>query len=847
MAYTPYERLNTFDQGVLDELDKRRKSKNLVQTRTPFLRFTTAVDFGNSKDTSDASFASSMQWLGPEYDRPYVSTAGYFDKYNGCKFFTLGLHGWDNTNYSASDIYNAQSFDGLVVGTTYSTNPSTGKGQQILVKTPPDADVSPRAYPPPGIESATIERNKSGNVLKFTINTVCYTKIQLDMLDILAFSPGMDCVLEWGSLISTKDEIQEFKAGAFLDFTDIENTISILKDWKNNNSRKDFIDKWCAPNNYNYDFGIAKISNIKTTYEDNKYKVTIIAYGKADSILHLSAYATTTEKEKAQQQQELQSTSLHNYFSENSDFILELQSIVSNQKDVNYPYVVYFDEPADTESSKDKPSAAQNVGAVNDLGQEKTYYVRFDRFINYFLNVRIMDIINRGASDKLQKVVADIPDPTAQEGTSVGYNKHLLSTDPSVLIIHNYNARDDYKDIQQLALDKLDTDISKGSGNARDTTLKATSGGISKLLKDLITPYDTDSNKESGSMIPANGIWLNSKGIQQIFLGARTIAEAMETLLNKMNAATEGYWDLKLMHDDSNQDSQFRIVDDNHMQVPKTQQPMYTFNKKLKLVEDGNTVGPEILSININMDYPKLIFSQLAIAGINNASSTADTKNNDGQKNTARDKNGRPLFTNKLKNLLIDEKQSSTPNQNPQTNPVSEQGAGTIGIAAAIDKNARLNGTNTWGAIKEVFGIRTEGYLGSSLSTLNDAFGGKGQLPPQVFSVLKNAASKTAPITESEAVSYVTQLKSITPPLNSSQIDAVKTFFKARAKALITSYKTQEINNFEKFIDGKGPPFKEGGSGYGAAKTGEFQKTAQSKKVIDNINASKDDLTGRFN
>ena len=66
MAYTPYERLNVFDKSVKEELHKRRKSTNLVQTRAPFLRFTTTVDFG-TVGQNNPNLETSMKWLGNIY------------------------------------------------------------------------------------------------------------------------------------------------------------------------------------------------------------------------------------------------------------------------------------------------------------------------------------------------------------------------------------------------------------------------------------------------------------------------------------------------------------------------------------------------------------------------------------------------------------------------------------------------------------------------------------------------------------------------------------------------------------------------------------------------------------
>lgn len=833
MAFTPYERLNVFTDDVKKELDKRRKSKNLVQTRAPFLKFTTAVDFGTSNSNSKPNLENSMKWLGG-INGPYKDVS--LSQYDGCKFFTLGLHGWDNTKYSSENIYGVQSPDGLIVGVTYKD------GNNILVKTPQDDahSISPVGYPPPGIENVKIERTKSGNVLVFNIDIVCYTKVQLDMLDTLAFIPGMDCILEWGNIISTPDGS---KAPDYtLDFTRSDIT-DVLKQYRKKYDRQKFIDTWCAPNDFNYDFAIARISNIKTAFEDNKYKVSIVAYGQADAILHLSAYATTTEKEQAKQKQEAESTSIHRYFSENSDFILELQSIVATKdpKHPLYDYVTFFDEPVapgiiDKATGALKslfggtstPGSSTSAGAVNDLGQEKTYYIRFDKFINYFLNQRLISIINRGLNpaDQFTKFVSDIANENETDpnkiGTVVGFNKHLLSTDPSVMIIVNNLAKSDNAKLFSAVASNLSG--SNNSQSRNDQLVKSNEFQKLDPTVNSVTPFDKDANGDAGSMIPARGVWLNSKGIQQVFLGARTITEGMETLLNKINAATEGYWDMKLMHDDRDDSAQFRIVDDNHMQIIREKQEIYTFNKKLATADNGNTVGPELLSININMDYPKLIFAQLAIGGINNASSTPKKNDQNFVAGTTTDKNGKPLFTNKLSNLLKDDETVSPPNksagQTATANPNDN-------FQSALKNNSKLSG-NTEAA----------NLIGGAVFNLTANF--NAPIPPEAANVIKLIIGKQTPITEPEAASYVSQLQSITPSLTSTQVDLIINLVKKHAQALIISYKNEEINNFQNKIKSLNvSPFR-------TETLLVPHNSDKSNKAIDNITQSKTDLSKDF-
>ncbi len=147
---------------------------------------------------------------------------------------------------------------------------------------------SNKNFPPPGITSARIERTRNGNVLKFTLEVSCYTQQQLELLEILSFVPGMTAILEWGSVSTTPTGTKSLTK--ILDFKN-NRDLQVIRDF-NKTPRTKIIEEWCKPNNFNYDFSVARIANVKTTLENNVYKVTITAFGQADNIMYVSAYAT---------------------------------------------------------------------------------------------------------------------------------------------------------------------------------------------------------------------------------------------------------------------------------------------------------------------------------------------------------------------------------------------------------------------------------------------------------------------------------------------------------------------------------------------------------------------------
>ena len=791
MPQAPFEGWNVFAPDVQLELRKRRLSQNLVQTRTPFLRYTTTVQFDGYTVpgvTSPGFRTSLAQVLGD------TALEAYNAEYNGCRFFTLGLHGWDNSKYADSDIYNSQTKSGLIVGVTYKD------GKQVLVRTLERGQVeSPHAFPPPGIESATVERLKNGNVLKFTIEAVCYTQQQLDMLDLLAFVPGMTCVLEWGNILSTPTGTQ--KLAKTLDFSYPDKIKQVLNDTiaENKNlrtggvtsgARTQFIDTWCKPNDYNYDFAIARIANVKTELQGNKYKTTVTAYGVADNIMYISAYATSTPSNPTSPDGQNNTdpayiSSIREYFAPNGSFITQLKDIVNQlippekQKDTSgqkssFVEVVKFDEP-DNAQNKNSTSAASSTGPVNDLGQEETFYITFNAFINLFLNNiqnGMLKIVNDASDKKLDYLLYPIDAALGEDEVPVvGYNKYLRSTDPSVMLIYNKDAVDDAKTSQSgltaTVAQTLGTTKTVGTINAN--TYSGTA--IQYIELNPIQRINGDFG-DSGLMFLSKGVWLNSKAIQQVFLSARTVMEGIEALLVKINAATEGYWNLKITYDEELKC--FRLIDDNAKRLPIGQQRIYTFNKKLPTspTSPQNVMGPDVLDIKISSDYPKLLFSQLAISGVNNASGVPNRQDLNFQR--------AGLYGSRLKDFLIEE--------TPQA-PPSGSGATKTLLATNVSLNVFINGIlkSSADALKTKFDAT---LLQQQFSATN--------FPEDVRTALTSIFSNgNKPLSPSDAQLFLSKINN--SDLSPAQIDAVATILKQRITAIVFNSKTAESFDMDNF------------------------------------------------
>jgi hypothetical protein len=754
MALNPVEKLNVFDEPLRTELRKRSLSKNLVQTRAPFLRFTTAAN------VNDLVVGDNEQ---------------KFDAYRGCQFFTLGVHGYNEINYSADDLYGTQAERGLVVGTTYIN------GQQKLVRTFGGLEIreSAKNYPPPGVTSAKVERLRNGNVLRFTIETQCYTQEQLEMLDALCYVPGMTCVLEWGTQFSTPTGQKTIDTK--LDFTKVGEVKTIIRT-SLKLSRTDFIRSWCEPNEYNYDWAVANIANVKTRIENNIYKTTVVAYGRADNIMYISAYATANPINNAILDREKNITkSVTEYFKLNGEFSRFLDNVITSPSILEDAYrkqVVTFRDGVDRKEIKNNLPTSQDTGIINDLGFESVYFITFDFFVRYILNdsrYGLLGIMNSGISDAYKLDVLLSPLTDGADVITVGYNRYLRSTSPETMIIYNPNAslNTTQPSINSSIINQLEN-------RATDTTAKNDVRAIAAetKLSPALSPIweqpfgvDITAGNESGITLLSRGVWLNSKAIQSAFLNARTVMEGLETLLRNVNAATENYWDLKLYYDDDKQ--QFRILDDNNRSVDfNTKEKIYEFNKKLAST-DGDTIGPDVIDIQIATDYPKLLFSQLAISGINGGNLVNDPQRTDYdfiRKTSVRDV------------LISDDPLDPT----------------VVSISSSPPQTFPSLSTFT----QDLFNTRIRSTLGNSITldrlstTLQAGFG--ESINPKVQSLLRDLFAIPTLLTEGQAQFFRNRLTDLKTnnEITEQQVVSLTTLFAERAKAIVRRLKAFEIDAF---------------------------------------------------
>jgi hypothetical protein len=821
MSLNPIETLNVFREDLQEELKKRSRSKELVRTRAPFIRFTTGANM------ADLEF---------KYGNKY-------SEYKDYKLFTLGLHGWDNLNYSSADIYGTKANKGLVVGTTYKAGEQklvyTHEGQDTTLTVPNTGGTllptvstvsgqSNKNYPPPGITSATVERLRNGNVLRFNIQISCYTQQQLEMLDIVSFVPGMTAILDWGSVSTTVNGIQPpTKILNFKNPADIEYIRNIKK-----TSRTKIVDDWCKPNNFNYDFAVARIANVKTEISNNIYKVTIIAYGQADNIMYVSAYATGTPL-TPESSNTIKDISVSQYFKLNGTFSKLLHDIITlPPNDPRSLAVLQFNDPDDVKAIKNALPKSQTLNVTNDIGFEDTFFIRFDFLIDYFFNnpqYGLVKIINDSikTGDKLDFLIS--PLKSNDDIIYCGYHQDLRSTSPSVMIINNVdkrnrsNSNERDSTIKSSALSTI-TSGSFDQNRVNDVTQAQGTqvGGVNNVFDKLnAAPFQPATIQKVSDATPlASGVFINSKAVQSAFLNSRTWAEGIETLLRNINSATENYWDLKLYYDDDIPG--FRILDDNlrRPEAGDRARPIYTFNKKL-IGSDSDVIGPDVLDIQVKTDYPKMMFSQIAISGLNNSVSSPERKETDFIRARVVDDVFSPL------------EETPTTGTTPNTTTPISYGAT---VSAFVEANLQRD---------PYTGIRS-----TVQTALNEAGFGATNIPKPIEEILKGLFSFQTLIDVQYANAVNAKLNSLNPKLTPQQLSALKRIFAVRTVAIINKSKQDERDRFTtsyqaRITGGALPGFAPDATRTKAI-TDVFTEEKK-QKVINNISVSQNTLVNLVN
>lgn len=643
--------LYSFHPHIQYELSRRRKATETANTYMPYVKLTSLVNV--LKDNST---------VGGSSDEPYAYCP------------TLGVHGNDgistNQRNTFGDIYTPVS-NRSIIG--YATRDEGGTRRKVpVVVTEEDATIDPPNIPPPGIVSMTTERSTAGamgvrgGLFRANIKIVAYSVGQLNALLRYFLRPATRVVLELGRQSSSETEVfsaDDYNNGgrSFTPFDwerplgNIDEELADIVRLSSNQSNKQqtFLRKYVYDNFGNYEIYIGYVVSFKFRYtKSNTYEIDLTVHSaqQFEVPIKLTGARAICGPNQASVPSNCGVLDIEDYFTPTSAF-------------KQNSFTQLLARAVDAEDTVIGPLWQNHVIKLNDAVTQggtgdTTYLVSWTFFINMILNDEAYGLASIFQSDDSPRTLQFLKNafPKLITGTregsldenineyEVGWHKNLRSTDAGVMVIDNRVAQDAFtSDAQNEALESLGI-----LDEATITSLSNTAVLDEIKTKGTIIGRFEESADGSGISSLTKGIWINSNAIIDAFTNADTISSGLNSLITKMNNATQGYWNLQLLSNDQ-ENPGIHIIDMGESK-PNTQTPrpseeditvtglrdkfteelesfraspgsnipayLYKFNRKLR--RGSNTVGStggELLDINYEASLPQVIAVQ-AIAGV---------------------------------------------------------------------------------------------------------------------------------------------------------------------------------------------------------------------------------------
>jgi len=577
----PFPQLNSFRPWTSAELKKRRTTWPTPIT-APFVRMTSCNE----------------------------------DSFIGYKYFTLGLHGFDASNdTNLFDLTYGANRD--IVGYAYKDGKKTLiDSTQIKYVTPnfkdfndlapdhpkrkaanqrvqqsqalQDQTTALGAHPIPGITSVQVKRSGLAAPLIAEVRWQCYNQQQLEFLRNHFLVVGSYIVLEWGH----KYHDNKDRSSTILDFNSetIEDTLTEIVV----RGRKEVIENFSEQNSGNYDIVVGTVGNFTVDIDPatNIYKCSTRIVSIGENIWGLSTQQTATVIESGKDPNNVNRISdIHSYFAQGAGFDQLLGKLEATSAGAKYvrPQQKAYGESAPTTNE------TAEVGA----NPKDTAFISWKGFTTDVVNdiIKMFDNVSTN--------------PTTQEM----YNK--LKTELRVLLTLGDEpdinlSRPEIYDEQRKIYEK------EWIGNHPELR------SIDPNLLILITPkvaanspakewlgnglFGEDAPDETRAKLN-KGLWISAGLIRDSFLRTTTLQAAIQQILNGMNIAVGGYWQLQLFYDDEL--SVYKIIDYKFDDAKKTlETPFYVFNS------NQNEHHNEVLDIQFDSAFPPELISQMMVVSM---------------------------------------------------------------------------------------------------------------------------------------------------------------------------------------------------------------------------------------
>lgn len=626
------------NDNIKQILTQRSTLSNVVQIGMPFVKATTTVAID--------------EYLG-----------------EGNIGFTLGIHAMPDIGYR-NLFENTGSPEKPFIGYTYKADgtnvpvyadmeksTSTLIGQYLQQqKTIQDIPPATIRIPPPGITSLKIGRNRSGLSAAAEISIAVPSLQQLEYLNRVFLIPGCGMVVEWGQQLAPTEStslLMREQMFPWYNRTALTGMLDLLG--RRKFGLESILRDYVYPTQGQYMWMFGRIANIQTKGNmDGSFDVTVSLRGPSEDQWAYSVRQTVLPPVQENQAPCLDNVnSIETYLittSTGNNLKTLLDGVVTDASNKNVTisalsdwagHVVKIDNGNKKEGTQGTDSNP-NTNQTSFADVDNAYYITWRFFVNVVLND-----INYGIKSIFAK--ASLPDETLEKirvirpyagnvqqvpiddpnENYVGANPYLRSFDPGTMIIVNQYAADaayiDYNNGPSAARDVAQKIKTQSERFAKEKFASIGGEGVFDFLNSDPTPT-TNKKEDTDRGLLSTGVWLNHKAVITALLSADTLLQGISNLLNKMNYATRGYWNLTLDPSEpvaENDTFDYIVVDQNYkgssdqaVNELLDENKIYTFNKFLRNTPNG-IVGSELTDFNVDLDLPKLLFSQIATMGLN--------------------------------------------------------------------------------------------------------------------------------------------------------------------------------------------------------------------------------------
>lgn len=654
----------SFHPHIQYELTRRRVASETVNSYMPYVKLTSLVKVYNAN----------------------LTTGGQNDEF-GAYCPTLGIHGQPSAVFDS--IY--YPTDGRsIVGYATAETPTGPTSVPVVVES---ADEDPPNIPVPGILSINCERTTAGGfgirggLFRATINIRAYSLGQTNALLKYFIRQGTRVILEIGRNSSSpaentlmsdnSSELTAFRSSGLGSPSTTTKELFQKFNWKRKRSeieaelsplikletgQKEFIERYTYNNFGNYEIFIGYVASFRMNYtKENVYDIELTVHSVQQFEVPVKLGGTRSAPSTAiTVANSCEPIDIMEYFAPDSayranSFTRVLAKCVTPEDPLYQTWGAHVIQLRG-------PGTQAGSGGSKSNG----YLLSWECFVDLILNDTTYGLLGtfqlvRGTdaatlstlrSGVLSRIGSSaIGRPEHINSNEVSWNATLRSTDINTMIIYNSAAqsanREDY------AAEVLAT--LRGEGEIPEEDLVKIESGINdSSIRDLIESNGTvgsfDNTGRNTSYL-TKGVWINSNAIVEAFSGADTISSGITNLLNAMNNATQGYWNLQLLSAEPEAlglraidaglskpvDKPLTPIRGDFVTALPTDSPtalinrfkqevreftnndgspkyLYVFNRKLQKLLT-NDIGSELLDVKIDYSMPNVIAVQV-VAGV---------------------------------------------------------------------------------------------------------------------------------------------------------------------------------------------------------------------------------------